>query len=185
VIVMMRFLSCTQDFAVLTPSLLLPLFALGLPCRLTAAADFPLGMVNIALLLLPQVPCVSSASNLVSDDEVHVSCLCAYFSAPRPLSDHASATTLADSAGKIPIPWLTPRSALVSCDSYGKALIPRLALSCVPFTVRPLFALLLPCRLQAVADALLGMAHIDLLFRLLLLFAIKVVLVASLTAYAE
>jgi hypothetical protein len=31
----------------------------------------------------------------------------------------------------------------------------------------PLFAFLLPLRLEAVADALLGMAHIDLLFRLL------------------
>jgi hypothetical protein len=52
VLVMLRFLSCGQAFLTLTPPLPLLLFTLDLPCRLAAAADALLGLVNTDLLLV-------------------------------------------------------------------------------------------------------------------------------------
>jgi hypothetical protein len=50
--VMLRFLSCALVFLAFPPPPPLVLFALNLHCRLAAAADALLGMVNSDLLLL-------------------------------------------------------------------------------------------------------------------------------------
>jgi hypothetical protein len=71
-----------------------------------------------------------------SDDKVPIPCL--YVPYPWRLPDHAAAASLADSAAKVPIPRIPPRSALVLSDSDDEVLIPRLImLSCVPSTSRP------------------------------------------------
>jgi hypothetical protein len=68
-----------------------PLFALNLPCRLVAMADALLGMFNIDLIFLPQVPCMSGASGLVSDDDTallwfHVIVTIRFYSMSSPFS---------------------------------------------------------------------------------------------------
>jgi hypothetical protein len=62
-----------------------------------------------------QAPCVSDASDLVSDDLVPIPCLCV--ASPLRPSDHAAETSLADSAVEVPIQRFPPRSAQVPCDS--------------------------------------------------------------------
>jgi hypothetical protein len=64
------------------------------------------------------------------------------------------ATSLAESDDEVPISPFP--SALISCTSDDENLILRPMLSCLAYTSVPLFALKLPHRLVAMADALLG-----------------------------
>jgi hypothetical protein len=66
------------------------------------------------------------------------------------------ATSLAESDDEVPISPFPPDSALISCTSDDENLILRPMLSCLAYTSVPLFALKLPHRLVAMADALLG-----------------------------
>jgi hypothetical protein len=95
-----------------------------------------------------QVPCVFSASDQVSDEEVPIPHL--YVPPPQPPSAHAAAALLAD-CDKVPILHIPPCSALVSCDSNDEVGIPhilrflarpRLHVTSPP---QPLPMLLLPC----------------------------------------
>jgi hypothetical protein len=58
----------------------------------------------------PQVPCLSGALALVSDDEVPTPCTDNQY--PRP-SDHAAAASLLGSACEVPNPQFPPSSAFV------------------------------------------------------------------------
>jgi hypothetical protein len=100
-----------------------------------------------------RVPCESSASDLVSDEEVHIPCM------------HGDLVLLLQvphlQTDEVPIRCFSPRSALVSCDSYDEVPIPCPRLPRLSsFTFPAMFALNLPRRLAAIADAFLGMVNI-------------------------
>jgi hypothetical protein len=83
---------------------------------------------------------VVDASDLVSDDAVPIPCL---HVPPSPLpSARALVALLADSDDDVPIPHITPRSALLSCDSDVEVLIP-LYFLVPPLLLLPLFAAVL------------------------------------------
>jgi hypothetical protein len=116
----------------------------------------------------PQVSSVSGTPDQISDGEVPIPLLRAT-SPPQP-SARAAAPLPADSDDEVPIPRFSHRTALVSC--YGDAEVALCAPEFLAFPPPPpllLFALNLPCRLAATADALSGMVNSDLLLLLLLL----------------
>jgi hypothetical protein len=75
-------------------------------------------------------PCVFGASDLVSDDEVP----CLHVPSTRQPTARAATTSLADSDDELSI---SPRSALVLCDSDDEVPVPRPMLSCPSSTSRP------------------------------------------------
>jgi hypothetical protein len=113
-----------------------------------------------------QVSCVSGTPDQISNDKVPIPRLHDTFP-PQP-SAHAAASLPADRADEVPI----PRSHTVLLWFCVMAMLKFLSRALVFLAFPPpppllLFALNLPCRLAAVADALLGMINFDLLFLLL------------------
>jgi hypothetical protein len=107
-------------------------------------------------------PEVSGAPSQISDDEVPIPLL-HVTSLPQP-SAHAAAPSPADSDDNVPILCFSHRTALVSCMAMLRFLFRApVFLAFPPPPPLLLFALNLPCRLAAAANALLGMVNSELL----------------------
>jgi hypothetical protein len=143
---------------VLVPSIVFTV--LGAPVVSTR----PLLRSNVPLCS-PHVPCRSGAPDQVSDDEAPIPCLHVTPPPPPRHSARAAAVSPADSDDEVPIPRFSHHPALVSC--CGSSPAPK----CFPPLKPPppllLFALNLPRRLAAAADALSVMVHTNLCLRLL------------------
>jgi hypothetical protein len=83
----------------------------------------------------PTMPCLSGASDPVSDDEDPIPCL--HVPSPRQPPAHATAASLAKSDDDIPIPRIPPRNALVLCDSEDEVLTLHRMRSCPSSTSHP------------------------------------------------
>jgi hypothetical protein len=105
-------------------------------------------------------PQVSGTTDQSSDDEVRIPHLHGTFP-PQP-SAHAAPPSPADIADEVLIPRFWQRAALVLCGGDAEVSLPRpVFLAFLPPPPLLLFALNLPCRLAAVADALLVMVKSD------------------------
>jgi hypothetical protein len=89
---------------------------------------------------------------------------------PQP-SAHAAAPSPADSTDKVLILRFSHRAVLVLCVGDAEVSLPCPGVSCLSSSPSPSIVRTQPCRLAAVADALLGMVNSDLLLLLLLLRA--------------
>jgi hypothetical protein len=107
------------------------------------------------------VPCVSNAFDLIGDVEV----LIPHLHAPSPQQPSAAAASLADRDEEVPLLVFHPVLLWFRVIVMMTLLFQALCLIVFLLLPVPLFALDLPCRLVAVADALLGMVTIDLLLR--------------------
>jgi hypothetical protein len=111
----------------------------------------------------PQVSCVSGTPGQISDDEIRIPRLHGTFP-PQP-SAHAAATVMAKFSFRVSHTVLLWFCVMAMLWFLSRAPV---FLAFPPPPPLLLFALNLPCRLAAVADALLGMVNSDLFFLLLL-----------------
>jgi hypothetical protein len=93
--------------------------------------------------------------NVGTVPRLHVNC------PPQP-SAHAAAPSPADSDDEVPILHFSHHTALVPCYGDNELPLPAPVFLAFPPPLL-LFALILPCRLAAAADALSGMVNSDLL----------------------
>jgi hypothetical protein len=104
---------------------------------------------------------VSNAFDLIGDVEV----LIPYLHAPSPQQPSAAVASLADSDKEVPLLVFHPVLLWFRVTVMMRLLFTALCLIVFLLLSVPVFALDLPCRLVAVADALLDMITIDLLLR--------------------